>query len=129
MRVGLAALEIFIGLGALPAGWALVADPSGGALGMPREWLRGSPFADYLVPGLVLFVVNGVGQLAGGVLTFLQRGPYRALAAGLGLFLLLWIAAQVYWIGYGSFLQPLYFLLGLLELGLALRAMPRGADL
>ena len=28
-----------------------------GALGVPTEWLEGSPFADYVVPSLILLVV------------------------------------------------------------------------
>jgi hypothetical protein len=42
------------GLTGLAGGVALVADPSGRALGLPAGWLEGTPFADYLVPGLVL---------------------------------------------------------------------------
>lgn len=38
--------------------------PDGSVFGYPVEWLRHSPFADFRIPGLVLFVVVGGGTLA-----------------------------------------------------------------
>ena len=63
MNLGLGILQIFIGLGAVAGGVGLIS----GGLKFPLEWLRRSPFTDYLIPGLVLLTVNGIGSLAGGV--------------------------------------------------------------
>jgi len=31
----------------------------GGGLDLPSEWLEGTPFSDYFIPGLILFIVVG----------------------------------------------------------------------
>jgi hypothetical protein len=48
-------------IGAMAGGGALTAAPSGGLMKMPVSYLSGSPFPDYLAPGIVLFVVLGLG--------------------------------------------------------------------
>ena len=120
--VGLGALQLFIGIGAVLGGVALVSDPSGGNLGIPLETLRNSPFSDYLLPGIVLLAVNGIGSCAGGFLSIFRRRYAGELGAALGLFLMAWISLQVYWLGFPPhWLQILYFGLGAAELALALR--------
>src|SRR3569623_379211 len=62
-------------LGALLAFAALNAFAGGsyglaGAQGVPREWLRGSPFTDYFVPSLILVVVVGGSFLLATVAVF-----------------------------------------------------------
>jgi CDP-diglyceride synthetase len=115
LTIGLGALQLFIGIGALAGGLGMVIDPSGEQLGMSTEWLANSPFADFFVPGLLLLIVNGIGNLAGGVAT-LRRYRYAGnLAMVLGAFLVIWIVAQVWWIGFSHWLQPLYFVFGLIE--------------
>ena len=117
-------LQVFIGLGALGGGWGLMADPTGTNLGMSVERLSGTPFRDFLIPGVVLFVVNGVGSLAGGIASFLRRRHAGEAAIGLGVFLMLWIVAQLVWLGL-HWLHALYFALGMLEFVLGLRYRSR----
>lgn len=130
MRAGkwLGILQFLIGIGAVPAGFGLVMDPSGSAVGFDLQWLEGSPFSDFLIPGLVLMTVNGLGHLVGCFASF--RGWRRAgeLGLALGVFLTLWILLQVYWIGLGSWLQPAYFIIGLLECGLAIAVLSSSTD-
>lgn len=54
---------ILLGLGALGGGIALVAKPDGSVMQKPLSVLAGSPFADFLVPGLILGGLFGVGSL------------------------------------------------------------------
>jgi hypothetical protein len=110
-----------VGATALFGGGLLVADPSGDAMGMPVEWLQGTPFADYLVPGLVLFSVLGVGALvvAGGVLT---RKPWAARGAlALGVALIGWIVVQMLLIQRVHVLHAVYGGLGVALAVLATR--------
>ena len=72
LAFGLGALQVFIGLGGIAGGFGLVTEPSGANLGFHMEWLSKSPFSDYLIPGLILFIVIGIGSLAGGVLSVLR---------------------------------------------------------
>ena len=124
---GLGGLQVFIGLGAVGGGLALALEPSGANLGIPVELLKKSPFSTYLVPGIVLFVVNGLGSLAGGAATVARYRYAGETAMVLGGFLVAWIILQVYWIAAFHWLHALYLGLGFLEfvLGWALRKAQR----
>ena len=118
--IGLGALQAFIGLGALGGGFMLVIDPSGSALGVPLSFLEGSPFPDFLVPGIFLLVVNGVGSLIGAGFSFTRRRYAQETAIVLGALLVAWIVIQVIIIGSFSWMHVLYFILGVVELGIGL---------
>ena len=54
-------LLAFLGLSAIGGGGALIISPSGKLLGgLPLSILERSPFSDFLVPGIILFVVLGI---------------------------------------------------------------------
>ncbi|TET46669.1 hypothetical protein E3J62_03450 [candidate division TA06 bacterium] len=113
--MGQGILQVLIGLGVVGGGIGLVSNPSGANLGFRVEWLAGSPFSNYLIPGIALLAVNGLGSLAGSMVSFAGKRFAGETAAALGLFMMAWIAVQMYWIGLSSWLQPLFFGLGLLE--------------
>ena len=116
--IGLGALQAFIGLGALGGGFMLVRDPSGSALGVPLSLLEGSPFPDFLIPGMFLLAVNGVGSMIGAGLSFTRRRYAQEIAIVLGAILVAWIVIQVVIIRSFSWLHVLYFILGVVELGI-----------
>lgn len=114
-----AVIQILVGIGAAVSGVLLVIRPSGELLQAPVEMLKGSPFSDFFVPGIVLFLVNGIGQLLAGVIT-LRRHPCAALTGAVfGIGLMIWIFVQVNMIGGGHILQYGYFFIGVLETSLA----------
>jgi uncharacterized membrane protein len=117
---GLGALQAFIGLGALGGGFMLVIDPSGSALGVPLSFLEGSPFPDFLVPGIFLLVVNGVGSMIGAGFSFTRRPYAQETAIVLGAILVTWIVIQVILIRSFSWMHVFYFILGAVELGFGL---------
>jgi len=103
----------------------MLADPSGSGLGMSTDMLAGSPFPNFLIPGIFLLMVNGVGSLFGAFLTF-RRHQYAGLVAmGLGGFLIAWIIIQVISLGPPiHWLQWMYFVLGVVELVLGWQIDP-----
>lgn len=108
IRIALIALELFIGVGALGgAVYALT-----GAKGVPREWLEGSPFKSYLVPGLVLLFVVGGSMFAAAGLLLVEASIARSVSLIAGIVLIGWIVAQVSTIGRRHWLQPAYAVLG-----------------
>jgi uncharacterized membrane protein len=117
---GLGVLQAFIGLGAIGGGFMLVKDPSGSALGLPASLLEGSPFFDFLIPGIFLLVVNGLGSMIGSALSFTRRRIAKEIAIVLGAILVAWIVIQVAIISSISWLHVLYFILGMVELGMGL---------
>lgn len=117
-------LLAFQGSSGLLGGLGLVLDPTGGVVGLPLEWLRGSPFGGYRAPGLVLLAVLGIGPL--GVLYGLwtRRSWARIGALAVGFALVVWIGVQVAMIGYRSDL-PLQAVYGAIGLTIAtLASMP-----
>ena len=110
----------FVALGALPAGYLMISHPDGTGLGMTTDYLKNSPFKDFLVPGIFLFAVNGVLSLAGAILCFLRSRYSSTIGLMLGFSLLIWIGVQVRAIGLTSFMQPMFFIIGLAEIALGL---------
>jgi hypothetical protein len=111
-------LQGFIVFSAFAGGAGFVFDPSGKAIGMTIDMLEKSPFVNFLIPGLILLIVLGVGNLLATILTFKRHHFSGSMAILLGIVLVIWICVQVYWIGLGSFLQLLYLIFGLMEFAL-----------
>ena len=128
-RRALAVMQIFNGLSALAGGIGLMGDPTGGNVAMETEWLEGTPFTNFLIPGIILFVVNGIGNTTGFIFTIRKHMREAEIGMVFGVVMMGWIIVQVILIGYGSFLQPLYFATGLLQLyfGYSLRRFLRKA--
>jgi hypothetical protein len=116
----LAGLQAFIGLGALAGGIGFVTAPDGSNMGMTVDSLLRGPFTDYLIPGLVLITMVG-GTMFVAAAAILKRSRWAVeLSVTAGAVLMVWIAVQVAIMGLVSWLQPLYFLLGVATAGLAL---------
>ncbi|KAB1194052.1 hypothetical protein GJR96_11635 [Haloferax sp. MBLA0076] len=105
---------------ALFGGAALVAAPDGSrvdaVIDIDPTLLAGSPFSDYTIPGVILFVVLGLLPLVALYGLFARRAWAWALGVVVGGALLVWIAVEVAIVGYIDVLQPLYALLGLFML-------------
>jgi hypothetical protein len=99
-------IQFFNGLSGIVGDYLLMKDPSGTGLQMPLEWLNDTPFTNYLVPGKVLFVFNGFGNLGGSHATLLKYRRSGETATLFGAILMIWIVSQVGWIEYQSGLQP-----------------------
>lgn len=123
VAVGLAIIQGFNGLSAVIGGFELMNDPSGMNIGMELDWLQTTPFANYLIPGIVLFSLNGLGNFAGLWFTVKRKAIAAKIGVVFGAIMVIWILLQVFWIGYKSFLQPLYFGSGLIQLFFGLYLM------
>jgi len=83
-RIVLLVIELFVGLWAVIGGIGLVT----GAipfLQMPAEYLQGTPFSDYMIPGLLLSIVVGGSFLvaAATILSGHELGVLASALAGL----------------------------------------------
>jgi hypothetical protein len=107
-------LEVLLSIGALGGGLVLTIAPRGEIMPLPLAALAGSPFDTYLVPGLILFGVLGLGPLVAARLAWLRHplAPTAAFVVGVGL--LIWVAVEVAIIGYSNEppLQAIYGILG-----------------
>jgi len=116
----LGVIQAFIGITAIAGGSRLVKNPNG-LPDFPIEWLINSPFTIYFFPGIVLLIVIGFGYVLSGTVTFLRKGYSGSMAALLGICLILYMTIEVWFVGLRNFLQPLYFILGIVVLILGLK--------
>ena len=85
----------------------------------PDDYLAGTPFTSYLLPGLALGIVVG-GLHAVAFVLLLRQHPWADLASAVAAFgILIWIFIQMIYIPF-SFLQALYFVAGVVEAGLVM---------
>jgi len=112
-------LQFYVGIGGFICGFIFILFPSGRILKIPLELLEESPFSDFLIPGIILFLVNGVGQIWSGILSLKRHAWSGYAGAVFGMGLIIWIFVQVSMIGGGHWLQYTYFFLGVMETMLA----------
>jgi uncharacterized membrane protein len=110
------ALQLFVGVGAVASGIGFILDRDGSNFSMSIGLLKESPFEDFLIPGFVLLSINGLGSILGSFLSFRRHFFAGKMAVILGVVMVIWISAQVYWISWISWLQPVYFVLGMIEI-------------
>jgi ABC-type proline/glycine betaine transport system permease subunit len=60
LTITAALLLLFNAIGALFGGWNLITHPDGSSLQMSLDFLKKTPFHTYLIPGIILFVANGL---------------------------------------------------------------------
>jgi hypothetical protein len=122
-RVAIAALvlEVFLSIGALAGGLALMIAPRGEIMPLPLSALAGSPFDTYFVPGVILFSVLGLGPLVAARLAWHRYPLAPAAAFVVGAGLLIWVATEVAIIGYSSE-PPLQAIYGILDVAIVLVA-------
>ena len=118
-------LMFFLGISALFGSYYLITDPTGESLQMPPGLLNSIPFENYLIPGILLLIINGIPALLIAFLTLFKVKYYAYLIVIQGIILLIWLTAELI-ININLF-YPLthitYYLIGsaLIFLGLKLR--------
>jgi hypothetical protein len=106
-------LLLFNSAGAFYGGWNLMMYPDGSTLQLPLDWLQYSPFIDYLVPGIILFTVNGLfGIFVLGTIIF-QHRLYPWFVIVQGLILSGWIVIQIIMVRSVVGIQVLFGSIGL----------------
>jgi hypothetical protein len=84
---------------------------------MPGEILRHSPFSDFLVPGIILFVVNGLLNILALVVTIKESKDYPVFVLIQGVLLTGWIVIQVFMLRDMNFLHSIMLSIGLIMVG------------
>jgi hypothetical protein len=112
IRYTLGILLVIVALNAFGGGYYGMA----GAKDIPIEWLKGSPFRNYFIPSVILFLFVGCSALIAAVAVFRRHIFARLAGFSCGLIILVWIIAQITIIGYVSWMQPTTAIAGLLIL-------------
>lgn len=118
-------LLLFLGIGALGGGLGLIISPSGKLMGgLPLSGLQNSPFTDFLIPGIILFLVLGLFPCL--ISLALIKKPVNRFAEYFNFFrdmhwawtfsiyvafaLIIWIQVETIFISGTSWLQTFYML-------------------
>ncbi|HMQ50028.1 MAG TPA: hypothetical protein PKA00_21490 [Saprospiraceae bacterium] len=88
-------LLLLTGLNAVVAGVLFILDPSGAKMGMSVEYLKYAPFRSFLIPGIVLFVANGVLNFAAAIAIIKNKAYSHLFTIFQGAVLCGWILIQV----------------------------------
>ncbi len=115
LNVIAAVLLLFNGIGALYGGGSLLFWPDGSNLQLPQNWLERTPFSSFFIPGLILFVANGLFSLF--VFTALIRKHKQAslLVMAQGIILIGWIVVQILLV---QKYHPLQLIMGIVGIAL-----------
>lgn len=107
-------LHWFVGIGAVAGGLAAIINPHE-PLGMPVEALRNSPFSDFLIPGIILFAVIGLGNIFSALMFRLKSRFQGYISSVFSWALAIWIVVQCIMLNAIVFLHILFFIIGLIE--------------
>ena len=132
-------LHVLLGVGAVISGGLLMAAPDGRLMQMPVSMLEHSPFANFLIPGAILFTLLGVYPLCAAYGLWKRPGwrwpdainPFKRLhwswAGSLvaGVIVVIWIMVEVVMLRAFEFLHALYLVWGIVLVLLTLLPMVR----
>lgn len=115
LKITSAVLLLFNGIGAFYGGLHLILHPDGSSIGLSTDWLKHSSFDSFFIPGLVLFLVNGLFDFFVLWQLVFNKSNSGVYVVAQGTVLCGWILIQI------LLLQSVYFLHYLLGgVGLAL---------
>jgi len=94
LRVALFIADLFVALTAIGGGIALLAGLESSER-VPPEWLHGTPFGNYVIPGLILSVVVGGSAAIATFATYVSRSTGGAVSILAGVLLMGFIGVEV----------------------------------
>jgi len=111
LRRFLVVLHLLVGVGAVGGGLAAILDPAA-PMGLRPADLPGFPFESFLVPGIILFAVIGLGNITAAVPALLGKRWLGYSSGVMGCVLMGWIVIQCLMLGAVVALHVIFFALG-----------------
>lgn len=105
-------LLLLTAINATVAGVLFIIDPSGDMMGMTAAYIKHSPFSSYLIPGIVLLIMNGLLNFIAAYFAFKKRPFAWSLIVIQGILLSGWIVIQVMMVKDISLLHIIMFTIG-----------------
>lgn len=88
-------LLLFNGIGAFYGSIKFITDPTGASMGMSLTILEHSPFTNYLIPGIIMLLANGIMSFVVIALILFKTRFYPLAIIAEGCILFGWITIQV----------------------------------
>lgn len=107
-------LHAFVGIGAMGGGMMAILNPQGPG-GMPTESLSNSPFRDFLIPGIILFTVIGLGNVLCALSIHFKLKYQGYISSIISWALVIWIIVQCIMLQTIVSLHVIFFIIGLVE--------------
>lgn len=131
-------LQILLGFGAVVSGGLLMLSPDGSWMHMPLSVIEGSPFINFFIPGVILFILLGVYPLCIAFGLWKRPGwrwpdavnPFKRMhwswtgSIAAGFIVLIWLTVELIWVSV-AFLHILYYVWGGLIVVLTLLPVTR----
>jgi hypothetical protein len=107
-------IHFFVGIGAVFGGLGAILNPYG-FMGITTDVLKYGPFKTFMIPGIFLFLVIGLGNII--VALFMSKiFKYQGYISGVfSTILVLWIVIQCIVLQSVTILHILYFLIGCIQ--------------
>ena len=112
-------LHLFVGIGAMAGGLAAITNPYE-PLGMTVDLLKNSPFSNYIIPGIILFTIIGLGNIFSAFIFRLNLKLQGYISSVFSFALVIWIIVQCIMLNSIVFLHVLFFSIGLIQATLAI---------
>ena len=107
-------LHLFVGLGAIAGGSMEILNPYTPG-GMATDALKNSPFSNFLIPGLILFIVIGLGNLLSSITFFFKLKYQGYISSIFSWALVIWIVVQCIMLRTIVYLHVIFFIIGLVQ--------------
>lgn len=104
----------FVGIGALAGGLAAIINPNN-PMGITIETLANSPFSNFLIPGIILFVIIGMGNIVSVISLRLDYRFQGYISSIFSWALVIWIVVQCIMLNEIVPLHIIFFVIGLVE--------------
>ncbi len=107
-------LHVFVGVGALAEGLAAITNPDN-PMGVTVEALENSPFNNFLIPGIILFTIIGVGNIVSAITLRLDFKLQGYVSSIFSWALVIWIVVQCIMLNDIVSLHVIFFVIGLVQ--------------
>ena len=112
---GMMLLHILVGVGAWAGGLAAITNPQV-PMGLSAvEALKNGPFTDFLIPGIILFSVMGMGNLLAALCIGMNVKVKFYMSGTFACALIIWIVVQCIILETVNFLHILFFMIGVVQ--------------
>lgn len=112
-------LHLFVGIGAIAGGSMAILNPYNPG-GMPTDALKNSPFSNFLIPGIILFTVIGLGNLFSAAAIIFKSKYQGYISSIFSLALVIWIIVQCIMLRTVVHLHVIFFIIGLIQATLSI---------
>lgn len=107
-------IHFFVGIGAVFGGLGAILNPNG-FMGISTEILKVGAFKTFIIPGIFLFLVIGLGNIIAGLL-MPKNFKYQGYISGdFSTILVFWILIQCFILQSIAILHVIYFFIGCIQ--------------